>query len=136
MYDYGPTGTALRENILSVWRQHFVFEDDMLEVSCSCVTPEIVLKTSGHVDKFTDLMVKDEKTGDCFRADKLVEAHIDKMIEKDEKMTTAERERLLTIKSRAGAMDKAEVDKTIAELKIKSPDTGGRFLPLRHRASI
>ena len=23
----------------------------------------------GHVDKFTDLMVKDTKTGECYRAD-------------------------------------------------------------------
>eukprot|EP00850_Spirogloea_muscicola_P019677 SM000196S05369 [mRNA] locus=s196:156873:160461:+ [translate_table: standard] len=39
----------------------------MLEVDCPCVTPEAVLRASGHVDKFTDLMVKDEKTGTCFR---------------------------------------------------------------------
>lgn len=37
------------------------------------LTPEIVLKVSGHVDKFTDFMVKDEKTGECYRADKLIE---------------------------------------------------------------
>jgi glycyl-tRNA synthetase len=34
----------------------------MLEVSCSCITPEVVLKTSGHVDKFTDLLVVDKVT--------------------------------------------------------------------------
>ncbi|CAN1333943.1 Glycine--tRNA ligase, mitochondrial 1 [Linum perenne] len=44
----------------------------MLEVDCPCVTPEVVLKASGHVDKFTDLMVKDEKTGTCYRADHLL----------------------------------------------------------------
>ena len=33
----------------------------MLEVDCPCVAPEVVLKASGHVDKFTDLMVNDKK---------------------------------------------------------------------------
>ena len=43
----------------------FVLEEGMLEVECTNMTPEKVLKTSGHVDKFSDLMVKDSKTGDC-----------------------------------------------------------------------
>lgn len=29
-------------------------------------------RTSGHVDRFADVMVKDMKTGECFRADHLV----------------------------------------------------------------
>jgi glycyl-tRNA synthetase len=47
-------------------------EENMLEVDCPCVTPEVVLKASGHIEKFTDLMVKDEKTGTCYRADHLL----------------------------------------------------------------
>ena len=30
-------------------------------------------RASGHVDRFADCMVKDVKTGDCFRADHLLE---------------------------------------------------------------
>ena len=44
----------------------------MLEVSTTCITPEIVLKSSGHVDKFTDLLVTDTKTKEPFRADKII----------------------------------------------------------------
>lgn len=29
-------------------------------------------RTSGHVDKFADYMVKDVKNGECFRADHLL----------------------------------------------------------------
>ncbi len=43
-----------------------------MEVECPSVTPEIVLKASGHVDRFNDLMVKDVKTQDCYRADHLL----------------------------------------------------------------
>lgn len=31
-----------------------------------------LFRTSGHVDKFADFMVKDVKNGECFRADHLL----------------------------------------------------------------
>ena len=45
-----------------------------------------MLKASGHVDKFTDLMVKDEKLGSCFRADHLVKDFLTKALEEDAKL--------------------------------------------------
>lgn len=66
--------------------QHFVMEEDMWEIRCPCVTPEVVLKASGHVDKFTDLMVKDEKEGLCFRADHLLKDFLNNALEEDEKL--------------------------------------------------
>lgn len=44
----------------------------MLEVNCVNITPENVLKTSGHVEKFSDFMVRDVKGGKGYRADKLI----------------------------------------------------------------
>lgn len=57
-FDYGPPGCALKSNFLQAWRQHFVVEENMLEVECPAVTPEVVLKTSGHVERFLDFMVR------------------------------------------------------------------------------
>ncbi|KAL6659665.1 hypothetical protein ACP70R_002494 [Stipagrostis hirtigluma subsp. patula] len=65
-------GAASRPTSLPSGARHFVLEENMLEVECPCVTTEVVLKASGHVEKFTDLMVKDEKTGTCYRADHLL----------------------------------------------------------------
>jgi glycyl-tRNA synthetase len=45
-YDFGPLGATLKSNVENLWKQHFVIEEDMLEVSCVSVTPENVLKTS------------------------------------------------------------------------------------------
>jgi hypothetical protein len=73
LFDYGPTGCAMKKSIIAAWREHFVVEDGMLEIDCPSVTPEPVLAASGHVQRFTDLMVRDELSGECFRADKLVE---------------------------------------------------------------
>lgn len=73
LFDYGPTGCAVKKGIITAWREHFVVEDGMLEVECPAVTPAQVLAASGHVQRFADLMVRDELSGECFRADKLLE---------------------------------------------------------------
>lgn len=78
-YDFGPMGCALKSNILNTWRQFFVLEEQMLEVDCSILTPEPVLKASGHVDRFADLMVKDLKNGECFRLDHLLKNFLEKL---------------------------------------------------------
>uniref|UniRef100_A0A3B4UXH8 Glycine--tRNA ligase n=1 Tax=Seriola dumerili TaxID=41447 RepID=A0A3B4UXH8_SERDU len=84
LYDFGPVGCALKNNILQVWRQHFIQEEQILEIDCTMLTPEPVLKTSGHVDKFADYMVKDAQSGECYRADHLLKAHLKKLMS-DEK---------------------------------------------------
>lgn len=56
----------------------------MLEVDCTNLTPHEVFKTSGHVDKFADYMVKDTATGDIFRADHLIKAVLKERLEDDE----------------------------------------------------
>lgn len=67
--------------------QHFDLEENMLEVDCPCVTPGIVLEASGHVDRFTDLMVKDEKTGACHRVVHLLKDFCKEKLEKDPNTT-------------------------------------------------
>ena len=46
LYDYGPTGCALKNNIEMYFREHFILEENMLEICATNLTPEIVLKTS------------------------------------------------------------------------------------------
>lgn len=83
LYDYGPTGAALQANIISAWRQHFILEEEMLELETTIMTPSEVLKTSGHVDKFADWMCKDTKTGEIYRADHLVEGVLEARLKGD-----------------------------------------------------
>ena len=52
-----------------------------MQVECPAVTPEVVLKASGHVERFTDFMVTDVKTGDCHRADHLLKGHLEALLE-------------------------------------------------------
>ncbi|CAN9260295.1 unnamed protein product [Alternaria alternata] len=84
LYDYGPPGSALTDNIVDIWREHFVLhEEDMLKVEPTILTTHDVLKTSGHVDKFADWMCKDPKTGEIFRADHLVEEVLEARLKGD-----------------------------------------------------
>ncbi|CAI7722933.1 glycine--tRNA ligase, putative [Plasmodium vivax] len=72
LIDYGPSGCLLKSELETLWRYHFIFYDEMLEICGTCITPYNVLKTSGHVDRFTDLMIRDAVTGEFFRADKYI----------------------------------------------------------------
>src|SRR5262245_4316032 len=80
-YDYGPPGCALQTNIMAVWRNHFVLEEDMLEIDNAIITPSEVFEASGHVAKFADWMVRDVKTGAIARADHLVEDVLEARLE-------------------------------------------------------
>jgi glycyl-tRNA synthetase len=90
LYDFGPPGTSLLANFVDVWRKHFVLEEDMLEVDATILTPHEVLKTSGHVDRFCDWMVKDKVNGDIYRADHLVENVLSARLDADKRSRMGE----------------------------------------------
>ncbi|CAM8980119.1 unnamed protein product [Rhodiola kirilowii] len=123
LYDYGPPGCAVKSNVLAFWRQHFVLEENMLEVDCPCVTPEVVLKASGHVDKFTDLMVKDEKTGTCYRADHLLKDFCKDKLEKDLTLAPEKVAELKHILAVLDDLSAEELGSKIKEYGITAPDT-------------
>lgn len=49
LYDFGPVTCALKANFINLWKQHFILEEDMLEVECTNLTPYCALKTSGEL---------------------------------------------------------------------------------------
>ncbi|KAK6147886.1 hypothetical protein DH2020_018798 [Rehmannia glutinosa] len=123
LYDYGPPGCAVKSNVLAFWRQHFVLEENMLEVDCPCVTPEVVLKASGHVDKFTDLMVKDEKTGTCYRADHLLKDYCNDKLEKDPNLSAEKAAELRHVLAVLDDLSAEELGAKIKGYGITAPDT-------------
>lgn len=121
-YDFGPMGCAMKSNMLNLWRNHFVLEEQMLEVDCSILTPEPVLKASGHVDRFADLMVKDLKNGECFRLDHLIKAHLEKLIG-DKKTPREKKSEYEDIVVKLDGMTKEEMNSLLRKFNIKSPIT-------------
>ena len=114
--------------MIDAWRKHFILNENMLEMECTCLTPESVLKTSGHVDRFTDLMVKDVESGECFRADKLLEDAIDALIEANPTMPSEEQEDHLRIQRQADAFTPTEIDELLIKYNCKGP-SGNPYSP-------
>ncbi|CAF4311876.1 unnamed protein product [Rotaria socialis] len=122
LYDYGPVGCAIKSNILNQWRRHFILEEQMLEIDCSILTPEVVLKASGHVDRFDDFMLKDTQTGECFRADHLIENHLEKLLEIKE-ISDEKKSEMKRILPQIGNMNAAGLDQLVKQYHIKAPNT-------------
>lgn len=95
----------------------------MLEVDCPSVTPEVVLKASGHVEKFTDLMVKDEKTGTCYRADHLLKDYCKEKLEKDLTLTSEKAAEMKHVLAVLDDLSAEELGAKIKEYGITAPDT-------------
>lgn len=76
LYDLGPPACAIKNNLIQLWRKHFIYSDSLYEIDTTSVTPYRVLDVSGHVEKFTDMLVSDLITGKEYRADHLVEDYM------------------------------------------------------------
>ncbi|KRX64761.1 Glycine--tRNA ligase [Trichinella sp. T9] len=125
LYDYGPVGCAMKANLLQIWRNHFIIEENMLEVDCSMLTPEQVLMASGHVDRFCDYMVKDVINGECFRADHLIKAHVEKVLNSKKSLETCQE--LTDILARLDGFSGEDIANVIKKFQIKSPTTGNNL---------
>jgi len=122
LYDFGPMGCAMENNLVSIWRNHFVLEEQLLEVRCTQMTPHQVLKASGHVDRFTDVMVRDVKTSDCYRADHLLEGHLEKLMLA--KKTSAEKKaEYQKVLNQIDNYKKDELWELIQKYECKAPGT-------------
>ncbi|CAM4522975.1 unnamed protein product [Lepidochelys olivacea] len=128
LYDFGPVGCALKNNIIQAWRQHFIQEDQILEIDCTMLTPEPVLKTSGHVEKFADFMVKDVKNGECFRADHLLKAHLQKLMS-DKKCTAEKKTEMENVLTQLDNYSQQELADLFVNYNVKSPVTGNDLSP-------
>ncbi|XP_022090731.1 glycine--tRNA ligase-like [Acanthaster planci] len=122
LYDFGPVGCALKANFINLWRNHFIIEEGMLEVDCSMLTPDAVFRASGHVERFADYMVKDLKTGECFRADHLLKAHLEKHLQ-DKKTTVEQRDEYATVLARLDCYGKDQLAEFFKKYNLKSPLT-------------
>ncbi|MBR2255216.1 MAG: glycine--tRNA ligase [Candidatus Methanomethylophilaceae archaeon] len=77
MYDYGPLGCALRNNIVDVWRSIYKGREGFVEIDSETVGPREIFKASGHVDEFADLITYCKECQAPFRADHMVKEFYD-----------------------------------------------------------
>ena len=72
LYDYGPMGVELKNNLKQAWWKSMVYERDDIEgLDASILSAPVVLQQSGHEDTFTDPLVDCKNCKSRWRADQL-----------------------------------------------------------------
>ena len=74
LWDYGPVGTLLKNNIKNEFIKYFtVLRDDIILLDSAIIQNPSVWKASGHVEHFTDPLTDCLSCKKRFRADHLIE---------------------------------------------------------------
>jgi len=72
LYDYGPLGVELKNNLKAAWWSSMVYErDDVEGLDAAILSKPSVLKFSGHEDTFTDPLTDCRSCKSRWRADSL-----------------------------------------------------------------
>ena len=72
VYDYGPLGVELKNNLKDAWWKSMIYENDNIEgIDAAILTNPLVLKYSGHEDTFSDPMVDCKSCNLRFRVDQV-----------------------------------------------------------------
>ena len=72
LYDFGPLGVELKNNIKRSWWSHMVYErDDMEGIDGAIIGPAVTFKQSGHTETFTDPLVECKTCHARMRQDKM-----------------------------------------------------------------
>src|ERR1035437_9745139 len=86
VYDYGPFGVELKNNIREYWWKSMVqMNDNIVGLDASIFMHPTVWKASGHVDAFSDPLIDNKDSKKRYRADVLIEEHIAKIESKIDK---------------------------------------------------
>lgn len=105
-YDFGPLGTLLKNKIIQKWREYYVLGEGFFEIDSPSVTPEEVLKASGHIDHFFDIMTECQKCKAAFRIVDIVREATGENIE---------------------GMSKGEMEQFMKKHQVRCPDCGGEL---------
>eukprot|EP00117_Sycon_ciliatum_P050314 scpid42134/ scgid35529/ Glycine--tRNA ligase; Diadenosine tetraphosphate synthetase; Glycyl-tRNA synthetase len=118
LYNMGATGAQMEDELLSLWKSYFLRKERLQLVRCPVLNPDTVLRVSGHEERFIDVMVKDMETGACYRADHLLAAHLEKLIE-SKKSSAEEKEAARALMPKVEALNKQELGEQLTKFGVK-----------------
>ena len=86
VYDYGPNGVELKNNIRNYWWKSMVnMNDDIVGLDSAIFMHPSTWKASGHVDAFNDPLIDSKDSKKRYRADVLIEEYVSKIETKIQK---------------------------------------------------
>lgn len=94
VYDYGPYGVELKNNIRTYWWKAMVQNhENIVGVDAAILMHPKTWKASGHVDAFNDPLIDNKTSQKRYRADVLIEDALEKIFNKAEKEIEKARKR-------------------------------------------
>ncbi len=85
-YDYGQLGSELKNNIKNYWWKAMVqLNENIVGIDASIFMHPTTWKASGHVDAFNDPLIDNKDSKKRYRADVLIEEHMEKIRIKSKK---------------------------------------------------
>jgi glycyl-tRNA synthetase len=86
VYDYGQNGVELKNNIKKYWWDSMVLlHENIVGIDAAIFMHPTTWKASGHVDAFNDPLIDNKDSKKRYRADVLLEEHIQKIQDKANK---------------------------------------------------
>lgn len=94
IYDYGPMGVELKNNIREYWWKAMVqLHENIVGIDSAIFMHPKIWKASGHVDAFNDPLIDNKDSKKRYRADQLIEGEIERLEAKIEKEVEKARKR-------------------------------------------
>jgi len=91
VYDFGPYGAELRNNLKRLWWESMVrLNENIVGLDSAIFMHPTTWKASGHVDSFNDPMVDNKDSKKRYRADVLIEDHASVIAAEGSKEKSAE----------------------------------------------
>jgi glycyl-tRNA synthetase len=134
VYDYGPFGVELKNNIREYWWRSMVqYHENIVGIDAAIFMHPTVWKASGHVDAFSDPMIDNRDSKKRYRADVLIEDHIQKIEDKIQKEVDKAKQRF------GETFDEKmyrETNPRVMENQKKIDDLKNRFYPALERNDL
>lgn len=81
-WDFGPLGVELLRSIKQSWWKAMTYRTDIVGIDASILMHPRVWEASGHVQQFSDPMIDNKTSKARYRADNLIEEHIQRLRDK------------------------------------------------------
>ncbi|KAL3731141.1 hypothetical protein ACJRO7_028071 [Eucalyptus globulus] len=111
----------LNSNVFTFWHEHFRLEEDMFRRGC--YSTEYHLKAWDFVERFADLLVKDVKTGACYRAHHVLEDFCNEELQKDLGISAEKAAELKHVLATLRRLSVPEVHAKIKKYGVTAPYT-------------
>lgn len=118
-WDFGPLGVELLKNYKEAWWKAMTYREDIEGIDAAILMHPRTWDASGHTKQFSDPMIDNKTSKGRFRADNLIEDHIQKLINKKKTEIAKEIENEL-----AAVQTNEDYFNIIMKYEIKDPISG------------